>query len=288
MAAVLVQVVLNGLTLGALYALMAIGLSLIFGIMGVVNLSHGSLLIMAAFVTYTLYHWLAGNVLVAATSSILLVFVLGMVIEKFSVYPVRVSELKVLVTTFGVGKILEQVIYLIWGPTYVTSPVYVSGTLSFFGVSIGLYQLMVFMLGVTLIALLWIFIQKSRLGKAIRAIAQDEEAALIHGVDVKWIRTLTFALASALAAIAGIFLGSIYMFHSASGWEYLLIALSITIVGGLGDIRGAILASFLVGVIEACIGYFISPIWRTTVYFVLIIVILATKPSGLIRLIVKG
>lgn len=288
MVAIYVQVALSGLTLGALYALAAVGLSLIFGIMGVVNLSHGSLLIMAAFVTYTLYNWLAGNIVAAAVSAILFVSVLGVIIERSSVYPIRASELRVLVATFGVGKVLEQVIYLVWGPTYVTSPICIPGALSFFGISIGLYQLIVLGLSITLIALLWIFIRTSKLGKAIRAIAQDEEAALIYGVNVRQIRTLTFALASALAAVAGVFLGSIYMFHSASGWEYLLIALSITIVGGLGDVRGAILASFIVGVAEAYIGYFISPIWRTTVYFILIIIILVVKPSGLIRLLSRG
>lgn len=279
------QLILNGLTLGALYALATVGLSLIFGILGVVNLSHGSQLVMAAFITYSLYNWLSRNIFAAAISAVLFVFFVGMIIEKAGVYPFRGSEMRLLVITFGIGKILEQILYLIWGPTYITSPIYISGTLDLLGMTVGLYRVMLLALSIILILMLWIFIQKSKWGKAIRAVAQDEEAAAILGVNIKRIRTLTFAFASALAAIAGIFLGSIYMFHSASGWEYLLIALSITIVGGLGDVRGAIIASFIMGITESYIGYFASPIWRTTVYFILIIIILTTKPSGLAGLL---
>jgi len=267
--------------LGAIYALAAVGLSLIFGIMGVVNLSHGSQLALAAFITYMLYLF-TSNIFVAGASAILLVFLLGMVIEKVGVYPFRVSiPARLVVITFGIGKILEQIIYMTWGPTYITTPIYVPESLNILGIAIGIYRVILLILSITMILVLWIFIQKSRWGKAIRAIAQDEEAAAIYGVNIKWARTLTFALASALAAVAGIFLSSIYMFHSASGWEYLSIALSITIVGGLGDIRGAIIASFMLGIVESYIGYFISPLWRTTVYFILIIIILTTKPSGL-------
>lgn len=267
--------------LGALYALAAVGLSLIFGILGVVNLSHGSLLAMAAFITYSLYNLLSGNIFAAIISAVLFVFFVGMVIEKAGVYPFRVSEMSVLVITFVVGKILEQILYLAWGPTYITNPIYISGSLNLLGVTIGLYRVILLAFSIILILVLWIFIQKSKWGKAIRAVAQDEEAAAIFGVNIKRIRTLTFALASALAAIAGILLSSIYLFNSASGWEYLLISLSIAIVGGLGDVRGTIIASFIMGITESYIAYFISPLWRTLVYFILIIIILTTKPSGL-------
>lgn len=266
--------------LGALYALAAVGLSLVFGVMEVVNLSHGSQLAMAAFITYSLY-LLTNNILVAVTSAVLLVFLAGIVIEKGAVYPFRVAKTRVIVITFSMGKILEQIIYLVWGTTYITSPIYIPGSTTILGMTISLYRVSLLALSIMLILFLWIFIQKSRWGRAIRATAQDEEAAMIFGVNVKEVRTLTFALASALAAIAGILLSSIYMFHSASGWAYLSIALSITIVGGLGDIRGAIVASLLMGITESFIGYFISPLWRTTVYFILIIIILTIKPSGL-------
>jgi branched-chain amino acid transport system permease protein len=281
MIAVIVQLIINGLMLGALYALAAVGLSLIFGIMDVVNLAHGSLLAMAAFVTYTLSGWFSGNIFAAATSAIFLVFLVGMIIERAGVYPFRASAVRLVVITISVGKILEQIIYIVWGPTYITSPIYVSGSLNFLGITISIYRVMLLALSVFLILALWFFIQKSKWGRAIRAVAQDEEASSIFGVNIKRVRTLTFALASALAAVAGIFLSSIYMFHSASGWEYLSIALSITIVGGLGDVRGAIMASFILGIVESYIGYYISPLWRTTVYFILIIIILTIKPSGL-------
>jgi len=275
-----VQLVINGLMLGALYALAAVGLSLIYGVMGVLNLSHGSLLTMAVFITYSLY-LLSGNVLAATILAVVLVAVIGMAIEKGAVYPFRAWEMRLLVITFGIGKVLEQIIYVVWGPIYITTPIYVPGSLEILGVTISAYRMILLVLSIALMTGLWIFIQRSKWGKAIRAIAQDEEAASIFGVNVKRVRTLTFALASALAAIAGTLLSSIYMFRSASGWEYLLIALSITIVGGLGDIRGAVVASFMLGVMESCIGYFVSPLWRTTAYFIFIIIVLTVKPSGL-------
>lgn len=280
MIPVATQLTLNGLVLGALYALAAVGLSLIFGILGVVNLSHGSQLALASFIAYSLY-LSTQNIAVTAACAILIVSLLGVLMERVGIYPFRASEMRVLVITFGMGKVLEQAIYLTWGPTYITSPIYVPGLLDFLGVTITLYRVILLVLSAALILALWVFILKSKLGRAIRAVAQDEEAAVILGVDIKRIRMLTFALASALAAIGGIFLSSIYMFHPASGWEYLLIALSITIVGGLGDVRGAIIASFILGITESFIGYFVSPVWRTTVYFALIVIILVTKPSGL-------
>jgi len=272
--------VINGLMLGALYALAAIGLSLIFGVMGALNLSHGSLLAIAVFIAYSLY-LLFGNIVVAAIIAVLLVSLIGIVIERGAIYPFRAWEMRLIVITIGIGKILEQIIYNIWGPIYITNPIYVPGSLEVLGTTISAYRVILFLLSIALITLLWIFIQKSKWGKAIRAIAQDEEAASIYGVNIKRVRALTFAIASALAAIAGVLLSSIYMFRSASGWEYLLIALSITIVGGLGDIRGAIIASFMLGIMESCIGYFISPLWRTTAYFIFIVVVLTIKPSGL-------
>jgi len=286
--AIILQLIFNGLMLGSLYALAAVGLSLIFGIMGVVNLSHGSQLAMAVFISFWLYSWLRCDIITAAVLSVLLVFLIGLFIERVAIYPFRAEEMKLIVMTFGLGKILEQIIYLIWGPIYITTPIYISGSIDLFGVTLVIYRVFLLIFSIALILLLWIFIQRFKLGKAIRAVAQDEEAAAIYGVNVRWIRTLTFAIASALAAVAGVFLSSIFMFQSASGWEYLSIALSITIVGGLGDIRGAIVASFIMGLVESCIGYFISPLWRATVYFVLIIIILTIKPSGISGLFRRG
>lgn len=288
MIGIAAQLTLYGLLLGSLYALAAIGLTLIFGIMGVVNLSHGCLLATAAFITYSLHKWLGYNVAAAILASIIILFIIGVIIERGAVYPFRAAEMTVIILTFLIGKALEQALYLIWGAIYIASPMRIPGSFDIFGTIVPVYQVVILALSVALISALWFLLQKTKFGRAVRAVAQDEEAASIYGVNISLVRILTFALASALAAIAGILLNSVYMFHMTSGWEYLLIALSITIVGGLGDVRGAIAASLVMGVAESFIGYLISPLWRTTVYFVLIIVILVIKPSGLAGLFRGG
>ncbi|MEM2703718.1 MAG: branched-chain amino acid ABC transporter permease [Candidatus Bathyarchaeia archaeon] len=283
MITTIAELILSGLVLGAVYALASVGLSLIFGIMRVVNLAHGSLLVLGAFVAYYLYEALIPNPIITTLLAALTVFVLGLFIERLAIYPFRVSEMRVLMITFGLGIIIEQVILLRWGAIYVMSRFYILGFIDLFGMKLSIHRLVLLVVSVILICGLWLFLTRSKLGKAIRTLAQDEEVAMIFGVAVERIRALTFALSSALAVIAGVLLNSMYMFQAHAGWEYLLIALTIVIVGGLGDVRGTIMAGIILGLAESFVGYFISPSWRIICFFISIIITLMVRPSGIFR-----
>jgi branched-chain amino acid transport system permease protein len=277
------ELILSGLVLGAIYGLASVGLSLIFGIMRVVNLAHGSLLVLGAFIAYFLYNILIPNPYITTILAAITVFVLGLFIERLAIYPFRVSEMRVLMITFGLGIIIEQLILLGWGASYIMSPIYILGSIDLFGIKLSIQRLALLTVSVILICALWLFLTRSKLGKAIRTLAQDEEVAMIFGVAVERIRALTFALSGALAVIAGVLLNSIYMFQAHAGWDYLLIALAIVIVGGLGDIRGTIIAGIVLGLAESFVGYFISPSWRIICFFISIIITLMVRPSGIFR-----
>jgi len=285
--ATITELIFSGLVLGAIYALVSVGLSLIFGIMRVVNLAHGSLLVLGAFLSYYLYNIIIPNPFITTILAALTVFALGIFIERLAIYPFRAYEMRVLMITFGLGIIVEQVVLLIgalglW-PMYITSRFYILGSIDLFGIKFSIQRLVLLGVSTILICGLWLFLTRSKLGKAIRTLAQDEEVAMIFGIAIERIRALTFALSSALAAIAGFLLNSIYMFHAHAGWEYLLIALAIVIVGGLGDVRGTIIAGIVLGLAESFVGYFISPSWRTTCFFISILITLMVRPSGIFR-----
>lgn len=280
-ALILIELALRALLLGALYSIISVGFSLIFGVARILNFAHGIQLVFAAFLGYLFYNMI-GDSITAALSTILISFFLGAAIEKI-IYPFRHPEIRTIMLTFGLGRILEQILYTVWGPIYIMYPLYISGSLKIFDISISTHRITLAAFAISITLLLWLFVTKTKLGKAIRAVAQDEEAAMIMGINIKRIRLITFALAGALAGIAGLLLNTIYMFHPAIGWEYLGIALSIVIFAGLGDVRGAIIAGFILSLTETLIGYFISPLWRTVAHFVIIIIILLVRPSGLFR-----
>ncbi|MEM1539317.1 MAG: branched-chain amino acid ABC transporter permease [Candidatus Bathyarchaeia archaeon] len=279
----IVEVIFSGLVMGAIYSLASVGLSLIFGIMRVVNLAHGCLLVLGAFIAYSLYYMLIPNTLITTILAALTVFMLGLFIERLAIYPFRASEMRVLMITFGLGIIIEQIILLRWGAMLIMSPFYILGSIDLLGIRLSTQRLVLLAVSVILICGLWLFLMKSKLGKAVRTLAQDEEVAMIFGVAIERIRALTFALSSALAVIAGILLNSIYMFQAHAGWEYMLIALAIVIVGGLGDVRGTIIAGILLGLAESFVGYLVSPSWKITCFFISIIITLMVRPSGIFR-----
>ncbi len=281
------ELIFSGLVLGAIYALASVGLSLIFGIMRVVNLAHGSLLVLGAFISYYLYINITQNIFISTLLAALTVFALGLFIERLAIYPFRASEMRVLMITFGLGIIIEQICLLLgalglW-PMYIMSQSYIFESIDLFGIKLSVQRLVLLAISGFLIGGLWLFLTRSKLGKAIRTLAQDEEVAMIFGIAVEQVRSITFALSSALAVIAGILLNSIYMFHASVAWEYLLIALAIVIVGGLGDVRGCITAGIVLGLAESFVSYFIAPSWRAVCFFVSIIITLMFRPSGIFR-----
>lgn len=278
----IVELLLNGLALGALYAIASAGFSLIFGVMRVLNIAHGVFLVLSAYIAYFIYRCLGMGFVEGVAVAMFTIVVLGLLVEKLALYPLRAFKENLLILTLCIGITLEQIIYLTIGPVYIMVPALVSGTVNIYDVKVPLNRVVLLFLSSLIILCLWILLKRTRIGKAIRAIVQDEEVAVMYGVPVKRIRMITIGLSCILVSIAGILLNSIYMFDPSIGWEFMGIAIAVAIFGGLGNILGTMMAGFILGVVESFVGYFISTNLRLISYFISIFLVLLIRPKGVL------
>jgi len=279
----ILEITLSGVLLGSLYSLAAVGLSLIFGVLKIFNVAHGLILVLSAYINCFIMTqfglWLPLSVIL----TISLVFCLGMIINKFAVYPFRRQSERVLLTTLCTGIIIEQSIYLVWGTTYLMTPYTVKWSINIFGVMLPIYRLVILTITLAATFTLWIFLKKTSLGIAIQSTAQDEEAAMMCGVSTTQIWSLTFALSCALAALAGTLLNLILMFTPVYGWEFTLIALAAVTLGGLGNVSRTVVSGLMLGIIEMLVAYFVSPSWRSIVFFLTILTTLIIRAGAVKR-----
>lgn len=280
--------VVSGILIGGLYALAAAGLSLIMGVMRVVNVAHGALYMLGAFFVYTVTVQMGLNFAVAMAVAVVAVFIVGLVMERLIVRPVRHEEVNVLIITFAAAFVLEEVAKFVWSPRYKNIPPYIQGSVAIGALQVDQQRLAAFLVAVALMTVLFLVIRRTRIGKAIRMVAQDEEAALLLGIHVERIHMLTFGVGAALAAAAAALLGPLYLVYPAMGWNPLLRSFAIVILGGMGSLEGTILAGLLMGVIEVMTGYFISDRMTTVAAFVVLVLIIFLRPTGLLGQAVEG
>ncbi len=271
----------SGVLIGGLYALAAIGLSLIMGVMRVVNVAHGALYMLGAFFVYTVTVQWGLPFPIAMVVAVAAVFAVGVVVERLIVRPVRHEEVNVLIITFAAAFVLEELAKFIWNPRYKNIPPYIEGNVSVGALQVDQQRLVAFLVAVVLIGILFALIRHTRTGKAIRMVAQDEEAALLLGIHVERLHMLTFGLGAALAAAAAALLGPLYLVYPAMGWNPLLRSFAIVILGGMGSLEGTIVAGLLMGVIEVMTGYFISDRMTTVATFAVLVLIIFLRPTGL-------
>jgi len=274
---------ISGLILGSLYVIMSIGLSLIWGTIRVFNWTHGSLIMLGAFIVW--YVNSVGGLLFGIIIGMVILFIIGMMIEKILVEPFYASPkatFTTLITTLAGMLLIENLAQIIWGVRLKQLPVLAKGTVRFLGSCISFHELFIVMLSPIVCILFYIFLKKSKIGMAIRAVEQNLDFALLVGMNVKNIYMITFGISSALACIAGVFLGSIRFISPSMGQGYLLKAFVIVILGGLGSIRGTLLAAYLVGIIEAFVSYYLGLYWTPVVLFSILIITLIYKPMGIL------
>jgi branched-chain amino acid transport system permease protein len=274
---VILDLIIGGVLLGILYGLASAGLSLIFGVLKIFNVAHGMILVLSAYINYFIIKQLGLSLTLSAMLTVLIIFCLGLLLNRFIVYPFRKQEEKILIITLCVGLIIEQIIYLIWGPTYLMGAQVNTWSINLFGTILPAYKPFILAITVVTFFMLWMFLKMTKLGIAIRATAQDEEAAMLFGASTTKIWNLSFALSCALAAVAGVLLNLVLMFTPTSGWDYTLIALAATTLGGLGNITRTMASGLILGIVESFIAYFISPSWRSIVFFVTILIALIVK-----------
>ena len=278
------QACLNGLLTGALYALIGMGLALIFGVMRIVNFAHGAFLMVGMYVSYVLFDRFGIDPYLGFIAAGLFLFLFGQLIYRFLIRPVRDrSDFMQILMTTGIALILTDGAQLIFGADYhqVNIPL-VNRTLRFGAFAATAASLLSFVIAAVLIAALYLFVTRSLTGQALRAIAQNTEVASLVGIDVTRIQGLSFCLGIALAGIAGgLLLPALYLFPSV-GDDYTLKAFVMVVLGGMGSIEGAALGGLLLGVSESLTSLYLGNQWALAVDFAVFLVVLSLKPSGIL------
>ncbi|MBR0642030.1 branched-chain amino acid ABC transporter permease [Plastoroseomonas hellenica] len=278
------QHLVNGTVLGGTYALLGIGLTLIFGVMRVVNFTHGELYAFGAYMVYALVSLLGINFYLSLLLAALLGAALGAAIELLLLRPLRRADIdSVMLVMIGAALVLQNAEMWGWGGVAKLVPSPFAGTPLVVGpVSVMPLRIFVLLVACALLLGFWLLLDRTRAGTAMRATFQDAEAAALMGVRVGWVNTATFAIGSGLAAAAGALLGPVFMVSPTMGDLVGLKAFAIVILGGLGNLPGAAIGGFALGYIEEFGGGYVSTEYRDAFGFLLIILVLAIRPQGLV------
>ncbi|HMH37661.1 MAG TPA: branched-chain amino acid ABC transporter permease [Streptosporangiaceae bacterium] len=292
------QELVNGLTTGALYALVALGFSMVYGVLKLLNFAHGDLYMVGAYIGFFVIQWFGGaqHLSIAVPLLLVIMFVLaaglvgglGVAIERFAYRPLRdAPRIAPLITAIGVSFFLESSALLLFGAQYrvynTADFISLSSGIQIGSVTIDSVQILVLVLGVVLMAGLQLLVNRTRLGRQMRAVAADREAAEMLGINVNFVITATFFLGSALAGVAGIMGGLLFnQVTSTIGFIAGLKAFTAAVVGGIGSIPGAMLGGLVIGVAESFVTGYISSTYSNLIVFGILIVVMLIRPSGLL------
>jgi len=272
-----------GIINSIVFALVAIGFALVYGISGQPNFAHGALYVLAGFLTWTFLLKLGLNYAVSIILSLIIIAAVGAALYRFMLIRIRGMEASEIIASFAIGLALMEGLRFVGfrGKTY-TLPAFLEGTVTVGNVPVDFQRLIIIGIGVVLVALLWFFTHYTKLGLALRAIAQDEHAALMLGIDSDLTALIALSLGSALAGLAAIVILPLGSITVETGYDILIKAIAVCIIGGLGSWGGAVLASFILGFAQMLTVYFVGAQWQMVVALLAIIIILIAKPSGLL------
>ena len=285
MLTVALQQGINGLVLGSLYVLVALGLTLIYGVLVQINFAHADIVTLGAFAAYFFTHGLGGGYLPSIGVALLVGAALGFLINAAVFAPLRErgSELLPLIATIGVSVMLENVMLAWFGPIpYAFDSPYSDQVIRLGGTFFTVQSLLIILVSTAAIGLLYAFMKFTFLGKALRAVAQDRETAGLMGIDPNRLIMLTFVIASALAGMGGAMLGPVLVLTPFAGASVIVKAFAIVIIGGFGNVAGTIIAGLIVGLIESYTTQILGPGLIDIVVFALLLLMLAVRPTGLI------
>ena len=277
----MLEILIHGAVSSAIYAMLAVGFTLIFGVARILNLAHGSFYALGAYGAYFFTAHLKLPLFPAALLAMFVVALFGILVEKTLVRPMRRSQLAVLMITLAVALVVEQALFLTFGSEYRNVPAFIDAKFTIGGVDVGGQRLLALGVSVTLIALLWLFIQRTRLGSAILAVSQDPEAANYMGIPSDRIFSIVMGLSAALAAAAGVLAGPFLTVQPTMWLLPIVKAFAIVIVGGLGSIPGSILAALMLGYAETIVGYLVSTSWTEIVSVLATLLMLVFRPAGI-------
>lgn len=281
----LIQQLVNGVALGSIYALMALGYTMVYGIIGLINFAHGDIYMVGAFVGFSLVTTAGVGVFSALIISMIFTALLGVIIERIAYKPLRGStRIAALITAIGVSMLLQNVMIALKGPEVRAFPADLPAlSLNFGSFSINSQQLLILVVTIVLMIALQVIVQKTKLGQAMRAVSVDDQAAQLMGINANTIISFTFLIGSALAGAAGVLVGIYYNSLSPlMGVNIGTKTFVAAVVGGIGSIPGAMCGGLIIGLVETFVAMIGLSTWKDAVVYAILIVILLVKPTGLL------
>ena len=282
---VLEDLLINGATTGAVYALLALGFTLIYGVAKILNLSHGAFYMLGAYVFYASLRFLQLETFPALILAVIFVAFIGAIVYGLLIRPIIESELNVMVVTLGAAMIFQYLIILLFDSRHKTIPYLIPELplIDILGVSVRTQKIITLVVSLSLIVILWIFISKSKIGGAMRAMAQDREVAMLMGINTERLCMLTVAISASLAAIAGVLVTPLKV-ASPDMWMFpLIISFSVVILGGLGSIKGSLVGAFILAYAEESVVFLAAgeEHLRGAFSLVIMVLVLLFRPRGL-------
>jgi len=278
------SVCLDGLVLGLIYALAGMGLSLIFGLMGILNFAHANFIVIAVYAAIVVFSFLP-NSIVAVIGGLAILTVITLVIYHTLITPVfKFGADAAMMNTFALSYFLEVTVLLLFGPYYRKAPAIIpdiSITL-FGGIMYSSYRITIAVVSAAVLIALFVFIRRSMFGKALRAVMQDMIAASLVGINLRRVMMWGFVIAILLAGIAGVLIAPMYLVYPRFADRLLPISFAVTIVGGLGNIEGALIAGIVIGLAESLGGVYISSAYKDAIIFLTLIAVLLIRPRGIL------
>jgi len=283
LSAQIVDVIVSGILQGSVYALIAAGLTLVFGVLHLLNIAHGDIMILGSFTSFWLLQIAGIDPIVSIPLAFLSTFVIGAAIYFSALKPVlRAPLLNQIVLTFGLAVVLEGIMVALWGGKWrMILTAYSNAGLDLGLISVSYVRVLSLVVSVVIFILLYILLLKTDVGRRIRAVAQNRVAATLLGTNVDFVYLLSFCLGSGLAGTAGVLVGLMYPFNPYSGLEYILLAFIVIVLGGMGSVTGAIIGGLVIGIIESVSASLSTQSLALVVLYVVFLIILSFRPTGL-------
>lgn len=279
---ILIQQLFNGITIGSVYSLVALGLTLVYGILHIPNFAHGAMYMVGGYITLTMMVYIGFRYWVSIVVSLLVVGLLSILVERLVFHPLRNTiSINSMIAAIGIMLFLEAFAQLVWGPDFRQMPTPYLDVIHVFGVTLTVQRLLIIIAAVAVMILLNLFLKKTFIGRTIVAMSQNREGAFLVGINANKVAMITFFIAGALAAIAASLTSPINLVFPGMGHLVLLKAFVIIIIGGMGSIPGAIIGGYILGFAESIGATYISSDYKDIIAFVLLIIILSIKPNGL-------
>jgi branched-chain amino acid transport system permease protein len=287
------NLLLTGMLRGGLYVLMAVGLALVFGVMNICHFAHGEYYVLGAYAAYFAFVTYSLNPIISIIVAALFSFMAGVLTDKLLFYPLRKRSkgdwvINAFLLTAGLSVVLQNVFRLGFGMRYRGITAYWDAAVKIFGITVSADRIIAFFIALLAIAAMWIFLQKTNTGRAIRGVSQDEQGAVLVGINLDSIHTLTFALGSMLAGLGGASLLSLSPAYPFGGNKPLIASWFVVTIAGLGNVQGAIIGGFIVGLFESFSYYFLGQGWQEVASLSLLILLLLFKPTGLFGTQIKS